>query len=115
MGKNPDDNSKDVDNQNNDGSSSNNASSVFTRRHDPIREFFEKEERLKKEKDQQQQTKIRETNVDDQMEQLPVPGHSEKMNKLTDQHVKERPVEKTLHENPQMVVSKESSKIIKPI
>ena len=160
--KNSDDNSKDVNNQNNDESNSNNTSSVFTRRHDPIREFFEKEERLKKEKDQQQQikiretnisvdqekppsssnntginniievlhqknkkelelkqkqqqTKIRETNVDDQMEQLPVPGHSEKINKLTDQHVKERPVEKTLHGNPQMVVSKESSKIIKPI
>ena len=158
--KNPDDNSKDVNDQNNVESNSNNTSSVFTRRHDPIREFFEKEERLKKEKDQQQQikiretnitvdqekppsssnntginniidvlhqknkkelelkqkqTKIRETNVDDQMEQIPVPGHSEKINELTDQHVKDRLVEKTLHENPQVVVSKESSKNIQTI
>ena len=159
--KNPDDSSKDVDNQNNDNSNSNNTSSVFTRRHDPIREFFEKEERLKKEKDQQQQikiretnisvdqekppsssnntginniievlhqknkkelelkqkqqTKIRETNIDDQMEQPPVPGHSQKINKLTDHPVNETIVEKTLHENPQVVVSKESSKIIQPI
>ena len=158
--KNPDDNSKDVNDQNNVESNSNNTSSVFTRRHDPIREFFEKEERLKKEKDQQQQikiretnitvdqekppsssnntginniievlhqknkkelelkqkqTKIRETNVDDQIEQIPVPGHSQKINKLTDQHVKEPSVEKHFHENPQVVVSKESSKIIQPI
>ena len=156
--KNPDDNSKDVDNQNNDESNSNNTSSVFTRRHDPIREFFEKEERLKKEKHQQQQikiretnisvdqekppsssnntginniievlhqknkkdlelkqkqqqTKIRETNLDDQKEQLPVPGHSEK----TDHHVKGTSVEKHHHENPQVVVSKESSKNIQTI
>ena len=47
--------------KNNEDDSTNNSPSVF-RRHDPIREFFEKEERLKKEK-YQQQVKIRETNI----------------------------------------------------
>ena len=59
------DNFLDKNNDNNDESSTNTGiSSGFTRRpHDPIRDFFEKEERLKKEKDQQQQIKIRETNI----------------------------------------------------
>ena len=80
--KNPDDNSKDVDNQNNDNSNSNNTSSVFTRRHDPIREFFEKEERLKKEKDQQQQIKIRETNISVDQEKPPSSSNNTGINNI---------------------------------